>query len=252
MTTRGTRSFLFALSALALAAIAFAQTTPPTAYTLTLTSRMTTEAVAANAPAVVKVARSGDREAVDITIAAQPGAPGAMHLRRVFDVGLHKVYTQDLLHKSCSWMSYTPDGLVPAYDPHAYPALPASELSRLNADSVDVNGIRARVLETGDEGAKSREWIAVTGNVPVKAEMPGPDGKPLVMVEVKELKYANPTAAALALPTGCPTQAATEWNESGITAHTEAPVETHNQAAVDTKAGEAKDSTQAKPAGTPR
>src|ERR1039458_7897341 len=162
-----------------------AQTSVPQSYTLTVSSGMALEAMSLNSPVEAKVSRFGPREFVDVTAGA-PAGPKAIHARHWFDLVTHKVYTLDVAHNTCSWMSFTAPDMPNMYDPVATPAPSAEELAAFNKNVVrreNVNGIAAKLSESSSDQGKSSVWAAENGNYPVKAVMTFPGAQPMLMLE---------------------------------------------------------------------
>jgi hypothetical protein len=126
------------------------------------------------------------------------------------------------------------------YDPVATPPPSAEDLAKYNSTNLPretVNGIAAKLTESTSDQIKSRIWVAVNGNYPVKAEMTMPGGQPMLMLEVKELRFEKPAAALFTPPASCPTQAQGEWSATSISAHGEMNVNVHASGSVDLGTG---------------
>jgi hypothetical protein len=218
-----------------------AQTSVPQSYTLTVSSGMALEAMSLNSPVEAKVSRFGPREFVDVTGGA-PAGPRAIHARHWFDLVTHKVYTLDVAHNTCSWMSFTAPDMPNMYDPVATPAPSAEELAAFNKNVVrreNVNGIAAKLSESSSDQGKSSVWAAENGNYPVKAVMTFPGAQPMLMLEVKELHFVKPDIALLVPPANCTTHAQGEWTATGMSGHFEVNVEAQGSGSVDLKTGKA-------------
>ena len=219
-----------------------AQSSVPQSYTLTVSTGLALEAMSANSAVEAKVSRFGPREFVDVTVAPQAGHSKAVHARHWFDLVAHKAYTLDVIQNTCSWMTYTAADMPVMYDPVATPAPSAEELATLNKNIVrreNVNGIAANLTESSSDQGKSRIWVAVNGNYPVKAEITFPGAQPMVMLEVKDLRFEKPAAALLAAPANCPAQAQGEWTAEGMHVHFETNIDAHGSGQVDLKTGKA-------------
>jgi hypothetical protein len=213
------------------------------------------EAMFANSAADIQVSRFGPREFVDVTVAPQAGQPRAIHVRHWFDLVAHKAYTLDVVRNNCSWMTFTAAEMPPMYDPPATPALSADDLAGLNrnfARRENVNGIAAKLTESSSEQGRSRIWVAVNGNYPLKAEITPPGAEPVVLQEVKELRFEKPPAALLAPPADCALQAQGEWTADGMSAHSETSIEAQGSGQADLKTGKAKGKVTANAGGSPR
>jgi hypothetical protein len=233
-----------------------AQPSVPQSYTLTVSSGLAFEALSANSAVEAKVSRFGPREFVDVTVAPQAGHSRAIHARHWFDLVAHKAYTLDVIQNTCSWMTYTAADMPNMYDPIATPAPSAEELATLNKNIVrreNVNGIAAKLSESSSGQGKSSVWIAANGNYPVKVVMTFPGAtQPVVMLEVKELRFEKPPAALLAAPANCTTQAQGEWTAEGMHAHFETNIEAHGSGQVDLKTGKATGDATVKSGSEPR
>jgi hypothetical protein len=215
---------------------------------------MALEAMFANVPAEVKLSRFGPREFVDVTVGALP-ASKAVHARHWFDLVTHKAYTLDVVHNTCSWMNYTSSAMPAMYDPLATPAPSVEELAAFNKNFVrqeNVNGIAARLTENSIDQGKSSIWLAVNGNYPLKAIMTFPGAQPVLMLEVKELRFEKPDLAQLAPPANCTTQAQGEWTADGMSAHSETTIDAQGSGSVDMKTGKTTGKATVKSGSQPR
>jgi hypothetical protein len=253
--TRGTQAILWALAACLSVPLLPAQSSAPQSYTFTISSRAALEAMFANSTAEIKVSRFGPREFVDVTVAAQAGQPKAVHARHWFDLVTHKVYTLDVVQNTCSWMSYTAADMPAMYDPLATPSPSADELASLNKNFVrseSVNGIAAKLTESSSDQGKFRIWVAVNGNYPLKAEITPPGGEPIVLQELKELRFEKPPAALLTPPANCTVQAQGEWTADGMSAHSETTIDAHGSGEADAATGKATGDAKVKSGSKPR
>jgi hypothetical protein len=217
-----------------------AQPTVPQSYTLNASTAMALEAMSTGSAVEVKVSRFGPREFVDVT--APPNASKAFHVQHWFDLVAHKAYSLDVVKNTCSWMTYTGPDMPIMYDPVATPPPSAEDLAAFKKNIVrreDVNGIAANLTETSSEQGKASVWVAVNGYYPVKAVMAFPGAPPILMIEVKELRFEKPSVALLTPPANCPTQAQGEWSATGMSSHFEFHVEGQASGSVDLKTGKA-------------
>jgi hypothetical protein len=241
MLTRDSRAIFLALAACLPLPFLPAQSSVPQAYTLTESSRMALEAMYADSAADISVSRFGPREFVDVTATSKAGQ--AIHAQHWFDLVAHKAYSLDLVKNSCYWMTYTGPDMPIMYDPVATPPPSAEDLAKFNAGNLprqSINGIAAKLSESSSDQGKSSIWVAVNGNYPVKAIMTFPGGQPILMLEVKELRFEKPSAALFTPPANCTTQAQGEWSATGMSGHFEMNVEVHGSGSVDLKTGKAK------------
>jgi hypothetical protein len=240
MRTPYCRALFSALVISLLAPLLPAQIAVPQSYTLTVSTAMALEAMSTNSAVEAKVFRFGPREFIDVT--ATPKAGKTVHAQHWFDLVAHKVYSLDLVKNSCSWMTYIGPDMPTMYDPVATPPPSAEDLAKLNKSALpreNVNGIAARLSESTANQVKSVIWIAENGNYPVKAVVTFPGGQPMLMLEVKELRFEKPAAALFTPPANCTTQAQGEWSATGMSGHFEINVEAQGSGSVDLKTGKA-------------
>ncbi len=204
-----------------------AQSSLPQTYSASLISRTTYESMPADREANVKLYRNGSKELVEVTIAAWAGKPRGIEVRYLIDLPAHKAYKRDVTNNTCSWMRYVDADMPSNYDPIAASATALADLAQQNAKVVgteNVNGIPAQIEEISgrpDQGV-SKAWIAERGNFLVKNEFTGPDGRPLTLLEVKQVSFSKPPDSLFAPPSNCDTQAPGEMSSTGISAHAEA------------------------------
>lgn len=235
------RTLLVVLAACLLVSLVPAQSNVPQSYTLTVSSGMALEAMSLNSPVEAKVSRFGPREFVDVTAGATTGSK-SIHARHWFDLVTHKAYNLDMVHSTCSWMSYTAPDMPAMYDPIATPAPSAEELAEFNKNVVrqeNVNGIAAKLTETTSDQGKSSIWMAVNGNYPLKAVLTLPGAQPVLMLEVKELRFVKPDLALLSPPANCTTRAQGEWTAVGMSAQSQTTIDANGSGSVDLKTGKA-------------
>jgi len=228
-----------------------AQSAVPQSYTLTVSSAMALEAMSTGSAVEAKVSRFGPREFVDVTATTKAGK--AIHAQHWFDLVAHKAYTLDLVKNSCYWITYTGPDMPPMYDPVATPQPSAEDLATFNRNVVrqeNVNGIAAKLTESSSDQGKSRIWIAVNGSYPVKAEVTFPGAQPMVMLEVKELRFEKPAAGLFTPPANCATQAQGEWSATRISSHFETNIGAHGSGSMDLGTGKATGDATVK-SGTP-
>ncbi len=247
------RTLLAALAACLLVSLMPAQSTVPQSYTLTVSSAMALEAMTANGAVEAKVSRFGPREFVDVTATAKAGK--AIHAQHWFDLVAHKAYSLDLVKNSCYWMTYTGPDMPTMYDPVATPQPSAEDLATFNKNAVrqeNVNGIAAKLTENSSDQGKSRIWIAVNGSYPVKAEMTFPGAPPMLMLEVKELRFEKPDIALLAPPANCTTHAQGEWSATGMSGHFDLNIDAEGSGSVNLKTGKTTGDATVKSSNKPR
>ena len=134
---------------------------------------------------------------------------------------------RNVTHGTCSWMRYV-SAEMPNYDPIAAAASPDFGKLKPNAGGTEiVNGIPARVAELSGppEQPKAKIWIAEKDKFIVKMEMIPPGGKPIKMLEVKQVSFAQPLDSYFVTPSNCDTQAQGEMTSTGFSAHAEAQME---------------------------
>ena len=130
---------------------------------------------------------------------------------------------------------------MPNDDPIAASASPDFVKLTSNATGTEiVNGIPAGIAEvSGPPGQpKARVWIAEKGKFIVKMEMTPPDGKPIKMLEVKQVSFTQPLDSYFVTPSNCDTQAQGEMTNTGFSAHAEGHVEAEGTGSVNLKTNE--------------
>jgi hypothetical protein len=238
MSAHSFRIIFMALAISLLAPIVQAQTAVPQSYTITASTAMALEAMSTGSAVDVKVSRFGPREFVDVT--APPKAGKAIHAQHWFDLVAHKAYSLDVVKNTCSWMIYTGPDMPTMYDPVATPAPSADDLATFKKNTVrqeNVNGIAAYFTESSSDQGKASIWVAVNGYYPIKAIMAFPGAPPLLMLEVKQLRFEKPSAALFTPPDNCSTQAQGEWSATGMSSHFEFNVEAQGSGSVDLGTG---------------
>jgi hypothetical protein len=228
------------LVVLLLAPLLPAQTTVPQSYTLTVSTAMALEAMSTGSAVEAKVSRFGPREFVDVTATTKAGK--AIHAQHWFDLVTHKAYSLDLVKNSCYWMTYTGPDMPPMYDPLATPPPSAEDLAKFNKSIVrqeNVNGIAAKLSESTSDQGKMSIWAAENGNYPVKAVMTFLGAPPMLMLEVKELRFEKPASALFTPPADCTTRAQGEWSATGISAHFDVDIDAQGSGSMDLKTGKA-------------
>jgi hypothetical protein len=208
-----------------------AQSSTPQAYSLTLISNLTEVSMFSGRESNVKIYRNGSKELVEVTLAPQAGNSKSVRMRYLFDFQAHKAYTQDVINNACSWMKYVSADAPVNYDPITGSAVMLADTAKVKPQVLGteaINGIRAKAEEFVSPGqGKSKIWLAEKGNFIVKLEGVGPDDKPIMNMEVKQLSYDKPPDALFAPPPNCTTQTQGEWSNMGVNAHAEASVEAH-------------------------
>jgi hypothetical protein len=92
---------------------------------------------------------------------------------------------------------------------------------------------------------------AENGNYPIKVVMTFPGAPPMVMIEVKQLRFEKPDAALLAPPANCTAQTQGEWSATGMSGHFEMHVEAQGSGSIDLKTGKATGDATVKSGGQP-
>ena len=213
------------------------QSPQPQTYSVSAVGMGTVESMFTGKESTLEIFRNGPKELIDVTIAPWEANPKGVHAMNLFDLQAHKVYMRNVTHGTCSWMRYV-SADMPNYDPIAASASPDFGKLNPNATSTEiVNGIPARIEEvSGPPGQpKARIWIAEKGKFIVKMEMTPPDGKPIKMLEVKQVSFAQPLDSYFVTPSNCDTQAQGEMTNSGFSSHAEAQVEVKGRGAADLK-----------------
>lgn len=215
-----------------------AQPPAPQTYSIIENSRMIMDAfLMDNQTAEVKVSRNSAREVVEVTAPSPQGKPNAVHVRYLYDFQTHKVYIDNVSHKSCNWMHYTSDDAPASYDPLS-PAMAvqlqeASSHGGKNVGKESIAGIPSLIKEfSSPENGTSRIWIAEKEGFALKIEMIA-EGKPITMLEVNRINFDKPTDDLFTPPVNCTTQTQGEMSDSGFSAHSETTIEAHASGSAD-------------------
>jgi hypothetical protein len=160
-------------------------------------------------PSVVKISRDGSKEVVDQIMPVGPGRAKEFHSHLLYDFQAHTLYTKVMSDPAvpCGIQEYT-DAAAPAeFDPISGSDALLKELTGGGqvkpAGTETVNGIASKILEVTSAQGSGKVWLAQNGGYPIKIVATGPDGKPMTIIEVKQLSFAKPPASAFALPAGC-------------------------------------------------
>jgi hypothetical protein len=216
------------------------QSPQPQTYSVTAVGMGTVESMFTGKESTLKIFRNGPKELIDVSIAPWEANPKGIHTINLFDLPAHKVYMRNVTHGTCSWMRYV-SAEMPNDDPIAASASP--DFGKLNPNATGteiVNGIPARIAEvSGPPGQPSaRIWIAEKGKFMVKMEMIPPGGKPIKMLEVKQVSFAPPLDSYFVTPANCDTQAQGEMTNTGFSSHAEEHVEAQGTGSVNLKTNE--------------
>ena len=247
MSAQTSRGLFLALVISLIAPLVQAQPAVPQSYTLTASTAMALEAMSTGSAVDIKVSRFGPREFVDVT--APPKAGKAVHAQHWFDLVAHKAYSLDLVKNTCSWMTYTGPDMPTMYDPVATPPPSAADLATFKKNTVrqeNVNGIATYFTQSSSDQDKASMWVAVNGYYPVKVMMTFPGAQPMLMLEVKQLRFEKPSAALFTPPANCPTQAQGEWSATSISSHVETNIDVQGSGSVDLGTGKTTGSANVK------
>ncbi len=216
------------------------QSPQPQTYSVSAVGMGTVESMFTGKESTLKIYRNGPKELIDVSIAPWEANAKGVHTINLFDLQAHKVYMRNVTHSTCSWMRYV-SADMPNYDPIAASASPDFGKLTPNATGTEiVNGIPARIAEISGppEQPKARIWIAEKGKFIVKMEMTPPNGKPLRMLEVKQVSFAPPPDSYFVTPSNCDTQAQGEMTNTGFSSHAEAQEEAKGTGSADLKTNE--------------
>ena len=187
--------------------IASAQT--PRTYSLTLS-------VGGNL--TVQVARDGSMESVEQTVPPSKNGPG-MHIRSLYDLAAHTVWTMNLEGGPCTVVAYTSPEVPSMFDPIGGAEEMRAGLAREKPTALrseTVNGIATKVYEMPipEIKGKMRMFLEAQHQFPVKMVMVGSDGKEQTQMEITRLSFAKPAADLLVPPQNC-RQLGGETNATG-------------------------------------
>ncbi len=203
-----------------------AQSAPPQTYSVALTSNMTEASMFTGRESNVEVYRNGSKELVDVVLAPQAGKSQSVHMRYLFDFQAHKAYTLDVVNNACGWMNYVSAEAPVNYDPITGSAIMLATTTKATPrilGTASINGLATTIEEFSAPGqGKTKIWLAEKGQFIAKLESFGPDGKPMLHMEVKQVSYRKPADSLFAVPPNCTSQTPGEWNSTGVNAHAKA------------------------------
>ena len=219
---------------------AVASPQPPQTYSMTVTLGPTM---------TVQIARDGSRESVEQIVPPSKNGPG-MHIRALYDLAAHKLWTISLEGGPCTVVAYTSPEVPSMFDPIAGAKEMQEGLARYKPPvlrSETVNGIATKVYEmpVPEIKGKMRMFLHEQYSFAVKLVMIMSDGKEQPQLEVTRLSFARPAADLFVPPQRCQ-QLGGETNATG--GHVEMNVGA--EAGAGQKPGAAKP-TPAKPAQKP-
>jgi hypothetical protein len=231
-----------------------AQSSTPQTYSVTLVSNLTEVSVFSGRESNVKINRNGLKELVEVTLAPQGGSSKGVHMRYLFDFQAHKAYTLDVVTNSCSWMKYVSADAPVNYDPITGSAVMLAETAKAKPNVLGtetINGVPTKVEELVAPGqGKTKIWLAEKGNFIVKLEGVGPDDKPTVNMEIKQLTYGKPLDTLFSVPPNCTTQTQGEWSSTGVNAHAETSVEAQGSGSANLATSQSQGAASLRTSGT--
>jgi hypothetical protein len=160
-------------------------------------------------PNVVKISRDGSKEVVDQIMPVGPGRAKEYHGHLLYDFQAHRLYTKVVSDPAvpCGVQEYNDPAAPAEFDPIAGSEALMKELTgkgqvkQVGTDTI--GGLATRILEVTSPEGNGKVWVTNEGGYPVKIVAAGPDGKPMTVIEVKQLSFTKPPASAFALPAGC-------------------------------------------------
>jgi len=176
------------------APVVLAQYAPaPTAYSATVTNAMMGPSV------TQQIYRDGNKVVIDQTFQGSP-------TRSYYDLQSHANYTWKPSDASngCSRGTFGGDW----GDPFATSASMTAELTKQHPKELPpatVNGFATKVYEAADPAGawKAKIWLDTKYGAIVKLEMTQKEAAPRLMMELKSLTVATPSAALFTLPAAC-------------------------------------------------
>ena len=156
---------------------------------------------------VVQVARDGTKESVEQTVPPSKNGPG-MHIRALYDLAAHKLWTMNLEGGPCTVVAYTSPAVPSMFDPISGAEEMRAELAREKPQAIRseaVNGIPTKVYEVPvpEIKGKMRMFLHDPHGFPVKTLLIMPDGKEQPQFEITRLSFARPPADLFVAPPSC-------------------------------------------------
>jgi len=197
-------AILATISGLALS-LAQSQTPAPQTYSYTQDP-----AFPIAGPAVVKITRDGPHVVVDQVMPAGFGGREKEYRGHlVYDLQAQKLYTQVLSDPGspCGLQTFTDPAVPSLFDPVGGSADLLKEIAGgtplKQTGTETMNGIPSNVMSLTSPKGNGKVWLAQNGGFIVRIDTIPPDGKPVTMIEIKQLSFAKPPASAFTPPGGC-------------------------------------------------
>lgn len=244
---------------LASSALLSAQTTPPTAYTIT-------EELPGATPGTMTVDRSGTLAVIDTNQPAQPDGTPAHRSVSLYDLkaGISHTWDATAAPASCSAATFTGDWGDP-YESTTELSDGIAKGDLKPAGMETLHGIPTKVYAGTSQGMDIKAWIDEKDGLVIKAAVGAPGTPMTTMVDITKVSFATPPASVFVLPAACagvkppPTAAELMGDETGddganwvngiygpgstnscsilfrvVAAKTMAPINRKYQAAIDT------------------
>ena len=188
---------ILTILSLAFAAIAYAQTAPPTAYTIT-------EAMMGGAPGATNtIYRSGQKALAEMKQPAQGDTPASRSLT-LYDLAANTTIGWDPSANppACSAGKFSGDWGDPfANIGDVNAGIAKGELKP--AGSEIVAGIPAKVFTGSSPQGTMKVWVDQKDGLVLRAEMGAPGAAPMRLVDIQRVSLAAPPASLFAAPPAC-------------------------------------------------
>jgi hypothetical protein len=155
----------------------------------------------------VVTSRDGSMESVEQKVPPSQMGPG-MHVRLLYDLAAHKLWSMDLGGGPCTVVTYTSPEVPAAFDPISSSSETLARLSKENLaplGSETVNGFAAKRYEIPAPEIKGKVllFLEEKQNFPVKQVFAFGDGREITAMEITSLSFDKPPADLFVPPTGC-------------------------------------------------
>ncbi|HOC19345.1 MAG TPA: hypothetical protein PKK95_13815 [Vicinamibacterales bacterium] len=181
----------------AAAATAFAQA--PQTYTITMKQGPNNTTIVTS--------RDGSKESVEQKVPPSKIGPG-MHVRLLYDLAAHKLWSMDLEGGPCSVVAYTSPEVPGPFDPISSGSETMARMSKEKLTplrSETINGLATKLYEIPAPEIKGKVLLFVEEkqNFPVKQVFAFGDGREITAMEITSLSFDKPPADLFVPPKGC-------------------------------------------------
>jgi len=192
-----TPRMLTCLGILAIQPLMQAQTTPPTAYTIT-------QALQGGENGTLTIYRSGSMVLMEYRHAAKPDGTPASHSLSFYDLkaGVSHSWDPSITPPSCSAGTFSGDWGDPfASTQELTDAIAKGDLKASGAETL--NGIPTKVYAGTTQGTNLKTWLDEKDSLVVKLEFSAPGTPVTTMVDIQRASFTPPPASLFTMPAYC-------------------------------------------------